>query len=115
MALTLPGWLVQAMHYLGMEFPQSNEDALHQWADQLRSMSSVFNASNGSLTTAISHVESHNEGPAVEAFHATVTSADSDVATLDRFAEGTDIAADGCEICAYAVVMLKHSPDACKI
>ncbi|MBO1031143.1 hypothetical protein IPV09_07315 [Tessaracoccus sp. SD287] len=107
MALTLPGWLVEAMHYLGMDFPQSNEDALHQWADQLRSMSTVFNDSTTSVVSAISHVESHNEGPAVAAFQATASGADSDVSTLDRFAEGTEIAANGCEICAYAVVTLK--------
>ncbi len=29
MAITLPGWLVQAIQYLGYEFPQSNEDSLN--------------------------------------------------------------------------------------
>lgn len=107
MALTLPGWLVEAIRYLGYEFPQTNEDALHQWADQLRSMSAVFESSNATLAGAISHVQSHNEGPAVDAFSAQVTGPESDVATLDRFNEAAQYAANGCEICAYAVVVFK--------
>ena len=107
MAITLPGWAVEAIRYLGKEFPQTDEDALNQWADQLRAMSGVFENSNAALGGAIAHVQSHNEGAGVEAFHTQATDADSDIVTLDRFGEGTEIAAQGCEICAYAVVLLK--------
>ncbi|MGA4669647.1 hypothetical protein ACPCG0_07630 [Propionibacteriaceae bacterium Y1923] len=107
MALTLPGWLVEAIRYLGKEFPQTNEDALFQWASQLRAMSGVFEQSNAALAQAVSHLQSHNEGPALEAFSSQATGPDSDLVTLDRFGEGTEVAAQGCEICGYAVVTLK--------
>ncbi|EPH05922.1 hypothetical protein HMPREF1531_00570 [Propionibacterium sp. oral taxon 192 str. F0372] len=106
MAITLPGWLVQAIQYLGYEFPQSNEDSLNDWADQLRSMSSVFSSSEQSVNAAISHIRSHNSGEGSEAF-LSYASSDSDVDALQRFGEATDLAAKGCEICAAAVVVLK--------
>lgn len=107
MALTLPGWLVEAIRYLGYEFPQTNEDSLNAWADQLRAMASVFETSHGSLEDAIAHVTSHNSGPAVDAFSAQATGGESDMSTLQRFGEGTDVAATACEICAGAVVVFK--------
>ncbi|MGA4508504.1 hypothetical protein ACQB6R_09565 [Propionibacteriaceae bacterium G1746] len=107
MAITLPGWLVEAIRYLGKEFPQTNEDTLFQWAGQLRSMSGTFDQANASLAAAVSHLQSHNEGPGIDAFVVQANGQDADMATLDRFGEGCEVAAQGCEICAYAVVTLK--------
>ena len=107
MAIELPGWLVEAIRYLGYEFPQTNEDQLHTWADNLRSMSSTFSTSKGNIEEAIAHIESHNEGAAVDSFKDTATGDDADTATLGRFGEGTEIAAGACETCAHATVVFK--------
>lgn len=107
MALTLPGWLMEAILFLGYEFPGTNEDSLQQWADQLSSMQRVFESSHGSLDRAIAHVQSHNAGPALEAFVQEVQSGNSDVQALQRFGQATQIAAMGCDVCAVATVVLK--------
>ena len=56
MTLTLPGWLVEAMRYLGQEFPQSSEDGLWAWADQLRDLHSVFGQTHEGLAAAITNL-----------------------------------------------------------
>ena len=107
MALTLPDWLVGAISYLGYDFPQSNEDILHQWADHLKSLDHTMDGAHAELLTAIQHVRDHNLGPAADAFGAYVSGSDSDVEALVRFSEGCEIASLGCDICAYLVVVMK--------
>mgnify|MGYP001198262564 FL=1 len=107
MALTLPEWLVEAISYLGYDFPQSNEDVLYQWADHLKALDRTMDAAHDDLLAAVAHVHEHNEGPAAEAFGAYVSGSDSDAEALVRFSEGCEIAAAGCDYCAYAVFILK--------
>ena len=92
MALTLPDWLVGAMSFLGYDFPQSNEDVLHQWADHLKSLDHTMDGAHADLLTAIQHVRDHNLGPAADAFGAYVSGSDSDAEALVRFSEGCEIA-----------------------
>ncbi len=56
MALTLPGWLVEAISYLGYDFPQSNEDVLHQWADHLKALDRTMDTAHEDLLAAVEHV-----------------------------------------------------------
>jgi hypothetical protein len=107
MALTLPDWLVEAMSLLGYDFPQSNEDVLHEWADHLKSLDHTMNGAHADLLAAIQQVQDHNAGPATEAFGAYVSGSDSDAQALVRFSEGCEIASLGCDICGYLVVVLK--------
>ena len=107
MALTIPEWLVGAMSLMGYDFPQSNEDVLHQWADHLKSLDHTMNGAHSELLAAIQHVHDHNLGPAADAFGAYVSASDSDAEALVRFGEGCEIASLGCDICAYLVVVLK--------
>lgn len=107
MALTLPDWAVKGLHYLGYEFPQTNEDVLHEWAGTLQSMSAEFANTTATLDGALAHLRSHNQGPGLDAFVAMAGADTADRATLQRFDDATDIAAHACEICATAVVILK--------
>ncbi len=107
MAITLPGWLVEAMSFLGYDFPQTNEDVLHQWADHLKSLDGTMLAAHEDLLAAVRHVAEHNHGPAADAFATYVSGTDSDAEALVRFSEGCEIAAAGCDYCGYAVVVLK--------
>ena len=114
MALVLPGWLVKAISYLGYDFPQTNEDVLHQWADHLKSMDRSMDAAHSRVVTAVRHVQAHNHGPGTDAFGEYVSGHDSDQEALVRFSQACEIAATGCDVCAYAVVVLKgrirHQP-----
>lgn len=107
MALTLPGWLVEAITYIGYDFPQTNEDVLHQWADHLKRLDATMDGAHGELLAAIEHVRAHNSGPGAEAFAAVAAGEESDQRVLERFAAGCEFAATGCDVCAYAVVVLK--------
>jgi len=107
MALTLPDWLVGAMSFLGYDFPLSNEDVLHAWADHLKSLDRTMDTAHTDLLSAIQHVHDHNTGPGAEAFGTYVSGSNSDAEALTRFSEGCEIASLGCDICAYLVVVLK--------
>jgi len=107
MALTLPDWLVGAISFLGYDFPQSNEDVLHAWADHLKSLDHTMDGAHAELLAAIQHVHDHNAGPATEAFGTYVSGSDSDADALVRFSEGCEIASLGCDICGYLVVVMK--------
>lgn len=107
MALTLPSWLVEVISFLGYDFPQSNEDVLHQWADHLKNLDQTMDTAHGDLLAAISHVHDHNTGPAVDAFGEFVSGDGGDAAALVRFSAGCETASAGCDICGYAVVVLK--------
>jgi hypothetical protein len=95
------------MSLLGYDFPQSNEDVLHQWADHLKSLDNTMDGAHAELLVAIQQVHDHNAGPATEAFGTYVSGTDSDAAALVRFGEGCEIASLGCDICGYVVVVLK--------
>jgi hypothetical protein len=107
MALTLPDWLVGAVSFLGYDFPQSNEDLLHAWADHLKSLDHTMDATHADLLAAIQHVHDHNAGRATDAFGTYVSGPDSDAHALVRFSEGCEVASLGCDICAYLVVVMK--------
>jgi hypothetical protein len=107
MALTLPEWLVGAIGFLGYDFPASDEDVLHRWADHLKSLDHTMVAAHDELLTAVRHVHEHNHGPATDAFGTYVSGPDGEAEALVRFSEGCEIASKGCDICAYAVIVLK--------
>ncbi len=107
MAITLPGWLVEAIHYLGYEFPQTNEDVLRQWGDSLRQLSTTIDSSHSDMTDAVAHLSKNNEGPALSEVIAQLRSSDSNLHFLEQFGQGADLAATGVDLCADAVVVLK--------
>lgn len=107
MALTLPGWLVEAIRYLGYHFPQSNEDVLRSWADHIRAMDKTCDAAHADVVDAIRTVTEANAGPTADSFSKFVTAGDSDADALTKLAAGCEIAAKGCDICASALVILK--------
>lgn len=107
MALTLPGWLVEAISYIGYDFPQTNEDVLHQWADHLKSLDHTMDTAHTDLLGAIQRVKDDNRGPAAETFDAYVSGSEGDASALARFGQGCEVASLGCDICGYAVVTLK--------
>lgn len=107
MALTLPDWLVQAIHYLGYEFPQTNEDVLRQWGDSLRQLAGTVQASHAGMTGAVTHLASSNEGPTVDQVVAALRSSESNLHFLEELGQGADLAAKGVDLCAAAVVVMK--------
>ncbi len=107
MALELPGWLVEAIRYIGYEFPQTNEDVLHQWADSLRSLEGTISSSNGDLESAVANLGSNNQGPTIDAVIAKLRSDESNLQCLREYGEAAGLGAAGCDLLAHAVVVMK--------
>ncbi len=107
MAIMLPGWLGEALNYLGFNWPLTNEDALRAWAGEFRAMAGDADLLQTRINEAIQHVQSHNDGPAVDAFVSRARGGDSNVDAAAGFAHACDIAAGVCGVCADIVVVLK--------
>ncbi len=107
MALTLPGWLVEAIRYIGYEFPQTNEDVMHQWADSLRQLASTVDSAEGELQGAVRHLTSNNEGPTMDQILDRLSANDSNLHFLKEFSEGATQAATTVDLMADAVVVMK--------
>ncbi|GAA4894714.1 hypothetical protein GCM10025789_10060 [Tessaracoccus lubricantis] len=107
MAMMLPGWLGEALNYLGFNWPLSNEDVLSGWAGDFRALAADGRTLESEIAAAVAHVTSHNHGPTVDAFVGCVRDGDSNLAALGSFIDACDTAAGVCDVCSGIVVTLK--------
>ena len=107
MALTLPGYLVTALQYLGYEWPSSNEDVLNANADAFSDASSTVANAIGDIEGALKYVTGLNSGPATEALVSFMGSNESTLDSLRDFDEAAGLISGGFRIIAGAVVVLK--------
>nr|WP_108871366.1 hypothetical protein [Tessaracoccus timonensis] len=107
MAMMLPGWLGEALNYLGFNWPISNEDVFKQWASDLRGLGSDASNLQDQINSAIKHVQSHNEGEALDAFVSKVRGGDSNFDSLEDFDQACQLAADVCDTCSGIIIALK--------
>lgn len=107
MALTLPGYLVTALQYLGYEWPSSNEDVLNANADAFSGARSTVAATVGDIEGAIKHVTGLNSGLATEALVSFMGSNESTLDSLRDFDEAAGLISGGFRVIAAAVVILK--------
>lgn len=107
MAIMLPGWLAEALNYLGFNWPLTNEDTLRAWAGEFRAMSGDADLLQTRINEAIQHVQSHNDGPAVDAFVGKARGGESNFDAVEGFGHACDIASGVCDVCADIVVVLK--------
>lgn len=107
MAIMLPAWLGEALNHLGFNWPISNEDVLNDWADSFNSLGSDAQTLQNQINGAIQYVDSHNDGPAVEAFVQAMRAAESNLENLGEFHTGCTVASGVCRVCAGIVVTLK--------
>lgn len=103
----LPGWLGEALNYLGFNWPISNEDVLYEWGGDLRGLQGDADALAREVEAAVRHVANHNEGPTLEAFTSAVRDGDSNLDALREFATACTIGADTCDVCGHIVLTLK--------
>lgn len=66
-----------------------------------------MDTAHADVLAAVRHVTDHNHGPATDAFARFVSDHDSDSEALVRFSHACEVAATGCDFCAYTVVVLK--------
>lgn len=107
MAMMLPGWLGEALNYLGFNWPLTNEDTLAAWADDFRDMAGEADTLQSHINQAIQHVQGLNEGPALDAFVNAARGGESNLDAVADFQHACDIASGVCDVCSDIVVVLK--------
>ena len=95
MAMMLPGWLTEALQYLGYNWPTSNEDILHANAEAFRDAGREADSIIADIEAALSHIQSNNAGEASEAFLGYMRGDESNLSSLHDFTDASGIIAGG--------------------
>lgn len=107
MAMMLPGWLTEALQYLGYNWPTSNEDILHANAEAFRDAGREADSIIGDIEAALSHIKSNNAGEASEAFLGYMRGDESNLSSLHDFTDASGIIAGGFDVASGLVVTFK--------
>lgn len=107
MAMMLPGWLAEALQYLGYNWPSSNEDVLHANAEAFRDARREADSIIGDIDAALNHIRSNNSGEASEAFLGYMHGGESNLSSLHDFTGAADIIAGGFDVASALVVSFK--------
>ncbi|WP_296141350.1 hypothetical protein [uncultured Tessaracoccus sp.] len=107
MAMMLPGWLTEALQYLGYEWPSSNEDILANNADAFRDAGADADSAIRDIQDALKHILSQNESDVTAAFEGYMRGDESNLSSLEDFKDACDIIAGGFDVMSAAVVTLK--------
>lgn len=103
----LPGWLGEALNYIGFNWPLTNEDVLREFGADFRALAVDADGLQDRINAAVQHVQSHNDGPTVDAFVARARDAESNLSAVGDFHHACNTAAGVCDVCAEIVVILK--------
>lgn len=107
MAMTLPGWLTEALQYLGYNWPSSNEDILSANAQAFRDAGRAADSIVGDIEAAISYLQRNNKGEASEAFVAYMHGGESNLSSLKDFKRASDLIAGGFDVASALVLTFK--------
>ncbi|MDU7360416.1 MAG: hypothetical protein E7L00_04315 [Propionibacteriaceae bacterium] len=107
MAMTLPGWLTQALQYVGYEWPSSNEDILRANGDAFRSTGQDASTAVNDVRDALRHILGQNETETTQAFSNYMYGDESNLSSLEDFEHAANIIGSGFDVIANAVVAVK--------
>lgn len=107
MAMMLPGWLTQALQYVGYEWPSSNEDILRANGDAFRSTGKDASTAINDIRDALGHVLSENESETNKAFSEYMYGDESNLSSLEDFEDAASLIGSGFDAIANAVVAVK--------
>lgn len=88
MGMQLPGWLREALEYVGYDWPATDESVLSEWAHEWDSLSRQSAALVSQLDQGIQLVTSENRGPAVNAFRTYASGEEGNRKALMDFSDG---------------------------
>ncbi|TRY20198.1 hypothetical protein FOJ82_04880 [Tessaracoccus rhinocerotis] len=107
MGMQLPGWLRQALEYVGYDWPATDESVLWDWAQQ-------WNTLAGECTQVISQVQQGaelvtvaNQGPAARAFAQHFGGEDTNLKAIVDFRQGAVNVAGAHGVAAGIVLTMK--------
>ncbi|QTD95752.1 Putative deoxyribonuclease RhsC [Streptomyces cyanogenus] len=110
MGYTIPGWLDEVLDFIGINFPNVDEDDYRDMADAMREFADTFEGHGGDAHAAVSRILSSSEGWAVDAFekhwHQVKAS------HLEKLPELARLFADACDVLADIIFGMKTKAEA---
>ncbi|WP_406384088.1 DUF6531 domain-containing protein [Streptomyces sp. NBC_00117] len=110
MGYTIPGWLDEVLDFIGINFPNVDEDDYRDMADAMREFAEKFEGHGGDAHKAFSRILSSSEGWAVDSMekHWNTIKASH----LEKLPELARLFADACDTLAEIIEWMKHKAEA---
>ncbi|MBP5937935.1 RHS repeat-associated core domain-containing protein [Streptomyces acidiscabies] len=105
MGYTIPGWLDDVLDFIGINFPNVDEDDYREMAEAMREFADQFEGQGGSAHKAITRILSSSEGWAVDAFEKHWYQVKA--SHLEKLPELARLFADACDILADIIYGMK--------
>ncbi|MFI5553993.1 DUF6531 domain-containing protein [Streptomyces sp. NPDC051738] len=109
MGYVLPEWVDSVLEFIGISFPNVNEDDYREMADAMREFADTLERHSEGAQGAVSRVLSSSEGEAVEALQAHWNTVKS--SHLDQVPEVVRLFAEACDVIADIIEGLKRKAE----
>ncbi|MEV6343272.1 hypothetical protein [Actinoplanes sp. NPDC051851] len=107
MGLQLPGELITALGWIGLSWPEADEEKLFEMGQAWIEFGGRVAGASGEASSAAAAIWQQHEGDAIQAFQKWWTKADSGPGTLPDYANAAMLVGTGMIICAAIVLVLK--------
>ncbi|MFD6532755.1 nucleic acid/nucleotide deaminase domain-containing protein [Streptomyces sp. NPDC060184] len=105
MGYTIPGWLDEVLDFVGIKFPNVDEDDYREMATAMRDFADKFEGHSGDAHRAVSRILLSSQGWAVDAMEQHWKKVRT--SHLDKLPELARLLADACDILADIIFALK--------
>ncbi|MEU0333999.1 nucleic acid/nucleotide deaminase domain-containing protein [Streptomyces sp. NPDC006193] len=110
MGYTLPGWLDEILDFIGINFPNVDEDDYHDMADAMREFADKFEGHGADAHKSVERILSSSQGWAVDAMERHWSHVKA--GHLDKVPELARLFADACDIVADIIFGMKRKAEA---
>ncbi|MFB6676882.1 DUF6531 domain-containing protein [Streptomyces sp. NPDC056390] len=110
MGYTIPGWLDEVLDFIGINFPNVDEDDYREMADAMREFAEKFEGHGGDAHKAFSRLLSSSEGWAVDSMEKHWNQVK--VGHLEKLPELARLFADACDALAEIIFWMKTKAEA---
>ncbi|MFD3479373.1 RHS repeat-associated core domain-containing protein [Streptomyces sp. NPDC058695] len=110
MGYTIPGWLDEVLDFIGINFPNVDEDDYREMADAMREFAEKFEGHGGDAHKAFSRLLSSSEGWAVDAMEKHWAKVKG--SHLEKLPELARLFADACDGLAVIIEGMKRKAEA---
>lgn len=110
MGYTIPGWLDEILDFIGINFPNVDEDDYREMATAMREFAEKFEGHGGDAHKAFSRILSSSEGWAVDSMEKHWNQIKT--SHLEKLPELARLFADACDVLAEIIEWMKHKAEA---
>ncbi|MEU1087685.1 DUF6531 domain-containing protein [Streptomyces sp. NPDC005576] len=110
MGYTIPGWLDEILDFIGINFPNVDEDDYREMAVAMREFADQFEGHGGEAHAAFSRILSSSEGWAVDAMERHWSHVKA--GHLEKLPELARLFADACDVLAEIIFWMKTKAEA---